>query len=107
MRKNKSGFNRNDAEGKVRFDLIPTFMLERLGTLYAKGASKFGVNNWKKANAMEDYDSFKESAFRHFIQYVDGAEDKGNSASQDDHFAACIWNLVGMEYVDKQLNKKK
>ena len=99
-RKNKSGFVRNDAEGKPRFDLIPAFNLERQALLYGKGADKFGERNWEKANSEEDIASFKQSAFRHFIQYLNGAED-------EDHFAATIWNLNGIEHVKKQLNNKK
>ena len=97
MRINKSGFKRNDTSPtKPRYDLIPTFALERLATLYAEGASKFGERNWEQANDCTDYDSFKASAYRHFIQYLNGAED-------EDHFARVMFNLIGMEHVNNKL----
>ena len=95
-RKNKSGFERNDAKGKPRYDLIPIFMLDRLAALYAKGAEKFGENNWMKACNQEDYDSFEASFCRHSVEFrVD--------AQNEDHFAALIWNAIGMEHVKNQL----
>ena len=94
-RKCKSGFTRNDSENRPRYDLIPTWVLERLGNLYADGANKFGEHNWELANADEDYNSFKASMMRHMIQYV-------NSEENEDHFARIIFNLVGCEHVKRQ-----
>lgn len=99
MRTNKSGFQRNDDNHNLRYDLIPHFMLERLARLYADGAKKFGERNWQKAHTIEDYVSFEASAFRHFMAYKKGKTD-------EDHFSRIIFNLVGMEYV-KQQNKCK
>lgn len=93
MRRNKSGFQRNDAKGKVRIDLIPTWVLERLGTLYADGAERFGERNWEKANSQEDYVSFEASFCRHGTQFRNGAKD-------EDHFARTMFNLIGMEHVN-------
>ena len=99
MRINKSGFRRNDAKGKVRIDLIPTWVLTRLGTLYAEGANKFGEHNWEKANAIEDYTSFEESFCRHSIQFR-------NNEKDEDHFARAMFNLIGMEMVRAKLKTK-
>jgi len=99
MRRNKSGFQRNDAKGKVRIDLIPTWVLTRLGTLYAEGAEKFGEHNWEKANAIEDYTSFESSFCRHSIQYR-------NSAKDEDHFTRVMFNLIGMELVRGKITTK-
>ncbi len=96
MRKNKSGFQRNDAKNRPRFDLIPIFVLERLAKLYAEGAEKFGENNWKKANAKEDYNSFEQSFCRHSIEYRKGLDN-------EDHFARVLFNVIGMEYVKNKL----
>ena len=95
-RKTQSGFERNDAKGKPRYDLIPIFVLDELADLYAKGAEKFGENNWRKADSMEDYSSFEQSFCRHSIEFRAGAKN-------ENHFAALIWNAIGMEYVKKQL----
>lgn len=97
-RVNKSGFQRNDAKGRPRFDLIPTGELEELALLYGHGADCFGVRNWEKADSQEDIDSFIESAFRHFIQCVNGDED-------ENHGIRAIWNIIGILHTRKKLNK--
>jgi len=100
MRINNSGFKRNDTSPeKLRYDLIPTWLLADLAALYAEGASKFGERNWEKANAEEDIVSFKASAFRHFMEYMNGAEN-------EDHLARTVFNLAGIKHVKKQQNEK-
>lgn len=98
---NQSGFKRNDTNPmRPKYNLIPTWALERLAVLYAEGASKFGENNWKLANREEDLSSFHESMMRHMIQYV-------NNEKNEDHFARIIWNLIGMEHVRRQKEIKQ
>ena len=38
---------KND-EGKLRYDLIPTYALEELARVYTIGARKYADNNWRK-----------------------------------------------------------
>lgn len=87
-----SGFCRHDSTGKARYDLIPADILERIAIHYAKGAEKFGENNWKLSNSQEDFTSGHASAFRHFMQYFAGDAD-------EDHLAACVWNMILCDYV--------
>jgi hypothetical protein len=82
----ESGFNRDVNEGKPRYDLIPTELLTRLAGLYARGAEKYGVGNWLKAESEEEINRFKESAWRHFVSWAEGQED-------EDHMSAVVWNL--------------
>ena len=87
----KSGFNRDIQDGKPRYDLIPTCMLKRLAELYTRGAVKYGDCNWQKANTEEEYKRFRASAFRHFVQWLDGEQD-------EDHASAILWNVIAYEW---------
>ena len=95
MRKNKSGFQRSDAVNRPRIDLIPVWVLERLGHLYADGAEIHGEHNWELADAAEDYESFEASFCRHAAQYRLHKTD-------EDHFSRVIFNIIGMEHVKRQ-----
>lgn len=95
----KSGFNRDDDGMKLRYDLIPIQMLERIAGLYTRGAKKYGDCNWQKAETQEEFDRFKQSAWRHFISWQKGQED-------EDHASATIWNLMAYEWLTKYKNEK-
>lgn len=90
----KSGFQRDTNENKPLYNLIPHELLTRVALLYTLGAVKYGKNNWKKANSEEEYERFKESAFRHFIAWQRGDTD-------EDHPAAVIWNIMNYEWHTK------
>lgn len=94
-----SGFTRDTNEGKPLYNLIPHELLTRLAGLYTRGKLKYGKDNWKKASTPEEYERFQESAFRHFVSWVSGVDDK------EDHAIACIWNIMSYEWHIK--HKKK
>jgi hypothetical protein len=94
-----SGYQRDTPENKPRYDLIPHEMLKRLAELYARGAEKYGDNNWKLANSEEEYTRFRASAFRHFIQWISGEED-------EDHASAILWNVIAYEWHTKHKGNK-
>ena len=87
----KSGYQRDTPQGKPRYDLIPHELLKRLAELYARGAERYGSNNWRLANSDEEYERFKASAWRHFVQWSAGEED-------EDHFAGTVFNLIAWEW---------
>lgn len=91
-----SGMKRDITAGKLRWDLVDMGMLERWAGLMTRGAVKYGENNWTKACTLEEYNRFRESAWRHFMQYMRGDTD-------EDHAAAVFFNLAGMEYVKGKL----
>lgn len=95
----KSGFNRDIQEGKPRYDLIPPQLLKRLAELYERGAVKYGDNNWQKANSPEEYQRFKASGFRHFMQWISGEKD-------EDHAIGAIWNIIAYEWHIQHKNEK-
>lgn len=94
-----SGFNRDIDEGKPRYDLIPVELLERLAMLYMRGAVKYGDENWKLATTEPEINRFKQSAWRHFVQWNNGEED-------EDHGVATIWNIMSYEWHKNHKNKE-
>lgn len=96
----KSGMNRDIQSDKPRYDLIYLPMLKRWAELMGRGANKYGERNWEKASSQEELNRFKESAFRHFIQWIEGETD-------EDHGVAVFFNISGAEMVKQKLNEKK
>ena len=101
----QSGMRRDTQEGKPDFTLLLTELpyneqlLTRWAELMTRGAEKYGRRNWQMANSLEEYDRFKTSAMRHFIQWVTGEDD-------EDHAAAVLFNINAAEYVKSKIAKK-
>jgi len=93
-----SGMKRDSQTSKVRYDLVDMGMLKRWAELMGRGAEKYGDHNWKLANGAEELNRFKESAFRHFMQWFNGEN------IEEDHAAAVYFNIAGAEYVWGRLN---
>ena len=87
----KSGFNRDIAENKPRYDLIPPNILKRLAEVYTRGSFKYGDNNWQKAETEEEYQRFVGSGYRHFEQWRNGERD-------EDHAMQAVWNIIAYEW---------
>jgi hypothetical protein len=86
-----NGFVRDIDDTKLRYDLIPLDMLERLAWLYTRGAVKYWDSNWLNAT-WADIQSFKRSAWRHFVQWMRGDDDEDNA------IATC-WNIFAYEHL--------
>lgn len=94
----ESGMQRDVTDGKVRYDLVfDGPMLERYAVHLTKGAQKYDPRNWMKAAGTEEMERFRESAVRHFFQWLRGDTD-------EDHAAAVFFNINGHEYVREKLN---
>jgi hypothetical protein len=91
-----SGMRRDTTEGKPLYTLIPKELLKRYAEHLTKGAVKYGRENWKLANSQEELDRFRDSAFRHFMQWLGGERD-------EDHLAAVIFNMWAADYVEARL----
>lgn len=101
-----TGMQRDTSKSKARFDLITPKnipyekqMLTRWAELMARGAEKYNARNWEKASTQEEIDRFKESAFRHFMQWFFGEND-------EDHAAAVFFNITGAEFVKEVMEFK-
>lgn len=95
-----NGFVRDDDWTKLRFDLIPLDMLERLAWLYTRWAVKYWDENWTKATG-KDIESFKRSARRHFISWME-------NDYEEDHWCWVVFNIFAYEHLlTKQTNERK
>lgn len=98
-----TGMHRDLQDGKPRYDLVVPIVpggctpdiviLKRWADLMARGAEKYGERNWELASTIEEYNRFKSSAFRHFMQWIYGEKD-------EDHAAAVLFNIQAAEFVD-------
>ena len=94
-----SGMVRDTAEEKIDYLLLRDGpMYERWAVHLTKGARKYDKSNWLKANGEAELRRFRESAARHFEQWLRGDRD-------EDHAAAVFFNLNGAEYVLSQLEE--
>jgi hypothetical protein len=88
-----SGMVRDVTEGKTDYSLVLDGpMFDRWAEHVTKGATKYDKRNWMKASGNAEYERFRESAFRHFLQWYRGETD-------EDHAAAVMFNINGAEYV--------
>jgi len=102
-----SGMVRDLQEGKPNFSLclaqyVPYEhqLFTRWAHLMTRGADKYGLRNWEKANSKEEYERMKASAFRHFMQWINGEED-------EDHAAAVLFNINAAESIKYKLQKEQ
>lgn len=95
-----TGMVRDVQTDKPRYDLLDWPMLKRWAELMARGAVKYGENNWKKAATDEELNRFKASALRHLIQWFNGDTD-------EDHASAVYFNVAGAEMVRQKLKGDK
>lgn len=98
-----SGMVRDTREGKPRFDLMVPVgvpyeeqMLTRFAGLLERGARKYSERNWEKANTSDELERAKDSAFRHFMQWLAGEDD-------EDHAAAVWFNILEAETIAYKL----
>ena len=100
-----SGQRQEYASGMVRDvqDDKPMVRLIRSGPMFmrwavhlTKGAVKYGRDNWTLANSDEELERFKDSAARHFEQWLNGEVD-------EDHAAAVFFNINAAEYVHDRI----
>ena len=87
---------REDKTNKIDYTLIPPEMLTRVAKRYTewwKDHWNFNRLKWDK----QFIDICKQSAFRHFIQWMSWESD-------EDHMAACVFNLFAVETLKVKLN---
>ena len=93
----QSGMIRDTQDDKPRYDLIYLPLLKDWANLMGGGAKKYGEKNWEKSNSIEELNRFKASAFRHFIQFINGEEDEA-------HHAAVLFNIGAIMYLKEKLD---
>lgn len=94
-----SGMVRDTQDDKPRYDLVDRAFLKRWAELMARGAKKYGENNWRKAAGEPELKRFQASALRHIFQWIEGD-------TSEDHAAAVAFNLAGAEMVTERLHAR-
>lgn len=93
-----TGMVRDIQTHKPRYDLLDRPLLKRWAELMARGALKYGENNWTKAATQEEMDRFDASLLRHVFQLLEGDR-------TEDHGAAICFNVAGREMVREKITK--
>lgn len=88
-----TGAQRDSQEGKVRFDLIGTHLLKRLGAHVTKGAKKYKERNWEKG---QNVSRTWASLWRHVVAYQEGER-------TEDHLAAIAFNVMSIMHVEEEV----
>jgi hypothetical protein len=89
---------RSSEDGKLDYTLVfDGPLLKRLAAHLTKGAAEFGERNWMLADGLTEAERLRRSACRHFVQWMNGETD-------EDHFAAAIFNMNAHEHVLEKLD---
>src|SRR5690349_23569216 len=93
------GMVRDVADNKTWWSLVYDGpMLKRWATHLTKGAKKYAARNWMKAEGQAELDRARDSACRHFAQWMAGEVD-------EDHAAAVYFNINLAEYVKGKMEQ--
>lgn len=79
-------------QGKLRWDLLPLNLIEKIVEIYTFGAEKYGPNTWQ--NLEDGYNRYKAAMFRHLMEF-----EKGNVIDDEsgmEHLAHMVWNGIAM-----------
>lgn len=96
-----SGMVRDVQDGKIKWHLVASGpMLQRWAVHLTAGAEKYDDDNWLKAEGEAEYQRFRASAFRHFMQWYRGDRD-------EDHASGVYFNVNGAEYVRDRMESAK
>ena len=88
-----SGMVRDVTTNKIDYSLaLDGPMFERLAVHLTKGAQKYSKRNWMQASGEAELERFRESAVRHFVQWL-------HNEADEDHAAAVFFNINGYEFV--------
>ena len=88
---------KND-NGKLRYDLLPVEIIEKVVEVLTLGAVEYGDNNWKAvSNAKERYYA---AAMRHIVEWRKG--NKLDEKYSTEHLAHAVCNLIFLMYFDNE-----
>ena len=85
-----TGYNLDDG-----IELIDNLMLNRLQGVLARGADKYGADNWRKGNKLSR--SF-DSVMRHAIQWFEGD-------TSEDHLAGMVANIMFLMRHEREIQQ--
>jgi len=76
----------------VRYDLIPPKILIAIAKVFAKGAARYGDENWKKSRLSGDKSPINH-ALKHIVNYAAGVPDE-DGPDPKIHIEHAIVNLI-------------
>ena len=65
--------------------------------------SKYGAGNFKMGIPVESYE---RSLLRHVQKYMENKYEGGQVETNEDHLAACVFNIFGIMHEEDRQNKK-
>ena len=87
--------------GKLRWDLLPLDVVEKLVEIYEFGANKYGENNWRTIK--DGYKRCRAALFRHLTAYDKG--EQVDSESGKSHLAHAAWYALSMVFFAERERK--
>ncbi len=92
-----TGSVRDSVAGKLRYDLIPPTVLERLAKVYTHGAEQYGDRNWEKG---QPFSAIYGSLMRHLQNWI---QRKPGAKATDDDIAQVIWNAAALLFTEEKV----
>jgi len=101
--KHTFGSGASSSGRKPRYDLIPTWALQRIAARFQMGAEKYGENNWQKGASDKEFTLDRlNHAIEHLLLVRDQIHDdvlfasheRFTAGSVDDDLAAVILNTI-------------
>lgn len=87
--------------GKLKWHLLPLYLLKPVIKILEDGAEEYGYGNWKQGNIEHYVDAMQ----RHFVEYQAGKlKDKRSKFS---HMAHIICNAIFILYFEQNAEKRK
>jgi hypothetical protein len=83
-----------DDNGKLRWDLLPLDVVEKVVEIYEFGANKYEENSWRTIE--NGYKRCRAALFRHLTAYDKG--ERVDPESGKSHLAHAAWNALSMVY---------
>lgn len=83
---------RKDDDGKLRWDLLPLNLIEKVVEVYTFGVTKYEANTWQ--NLKDGYNRCKAAMFRHLV-----AHERGETIDAESGLPALahmVWNAIAM-----------
>ena len=84
--------------GKLRWDLLPLHLIEKVVDIYTFGAQKYAPNTWQ--NLKDGYQRYKAAMLRHLVEHEKGYRIDNESGRE--HLAHVAWNAIALlHYADR------
>lgn len=88
-------------DNKLRWDLLPLDLIEKIVEVYHFGAKKYSPNTWQKLP--DGYNRYKAAMLRHLT-----AHEKGELYDKESglpHLAHMAWNAIALLYFSLKTEK--